>query len=480
MPANLQSDQPESNNIDDDMISGNDEPGFRLKPRTRHPPIRYGDWIKYDSNRSNSGSTTYIASSSTSIPEPKTYKEAMQSSYAQQWKDAMDKEYTSLLNNKTWVLKPLPASRKAVKCKWIFKVKYKPSGEVERFKARLVAKGFSQVASIDFTETYAPIIKYDAVRAVFVISNEHGMVKAQFDVCTAYLNADLIDIIFMEQPEGYQDIQWPLYVCLLLKSLYGLKQSARRWNKTFDKFAQQFQLLPSIADPCVYYSKDTTHPDKVETILSIFVDDGIVCSTNSAKLEDILQYLDRVFKITRGDMGYYIGLEVYQNQQAGLTFLHEHRYIQQTLERFGMAESYTMSTPADPNVTLSIVPDPSESTVPLDVPYKEVIGCLMFISLLTRPDITYAVNHAAKFCENPRQIHWTAVKRILRYLKGTSHLGLMYQRTSSTPQLHGFCDADYGGDIDSRRSRSGYVFQLRFSLIAWSSKAQQCTAQSTT
>ena len=145
-----------------------------------------------------------------------------------------------------------------------------------------------------------------------MINNEHGMFKAQFDVCTAYLNADLNDIIFMEQPEGFTDSTWPLYVCLLLKSLYGLKQSARRWNKTFDKFAQQFNLLPSVADPCVYYSRDITHPQKIETILGIFVDDGIVCSTDATKLENILQYLDRVFKITRGDMGYYIGLKVYQ------------------------------------------------------------------------------------------------------------------------------------------------------------------------
>ena len=248
--------------------------------------------------------------------------------------------------------------------------------------------------------------------------------------------------------------------------MYGLKQSARRWNKTFDKFAQQFALLPSIADPCVYYSKDMTHPNKIETILGIFVDDGILCSTDATKLEDILQYLDMVFKITRGDMGYYIGLEVFQSPQAGLTFLHQHRYIQHTLERFGMADSYSVSTPADPNVTLSLVPDTSEKTEKLQVPYKEAIGCLMLISLLTRPDITYAVNHAAKFCEKPRQIHWTAVKRILRYLKGTPDLGLLYTRHNSTPQLKGFCDADYGGDIDTRRSRSGYVFQLGSSLIA--------------
>ena len=322
--------------------------------------------------------------------------------------------------------------------------------------------------------------QYDVVRSVFVISNEHGMFKAQFNVCAAYLNADLLDIIFMEQPEGFEDADWPLYVCLLLKSLYGLKQSARRWNKTFDKFAQEFNLLPGIADPCVYYSKDTHHPDKIETILGIFVDDGIVCSTNANKLEDILQYLDNVFKITRGDMGYYIGLEVYQSPQPGIIFLHQHRYIQHTLERFGMADSYSVSTPSDPNVILSQIPDDSENTDVLRVPYKEAIGCLMFISLLTRPDITYAVNNAAKFCENPRNIHWTTVKRILRYLKGTSNFGLIYQRQSGNTRLTGFCDADYGGDIDTRRSRSGYFFKLGASLIAWSSQGQKCTAQSTT
>lgn len=179
-----------------------------------------------------------------------------------------------------------------------------------------------------------------------------------------------------------------------------------------------------------------------------------------------MQYLDRVFKITRGDMGYYIGLEVFQSQHTGLTFLHQHRYIQQTLQRFGMANSYSVSTPADPNVHLSSLPDASEKSEELNVPYKEAIGCLMFISLLTRPDITYAVNTAAKFCEKPRTMHWTAVKRILRYLKGTANYGLVFQRTPSTPQLTGFCDADYDGDLDTRRSRSGYVFKLGSSLIA--------------
>lgn len=140
-----------------------------------------------------------------------------------------------------------------------------------------------------------------------------------------------------------------------------------------------------------------------------------------------------------------------------------------------MADSYSVSTPADPNVTLSLVSDESEKTELLNVPYKEVIGCLMFISLLT-----YAVNHATKFCEKPISMHWTSVKRILRYLQGTSDFSIVYQRQSSAPQLKGFCDADCGGDIDTRRSRSGYIFKLGSGLIAWSSQGQKCTAQSTT
>lgn len=157
-------------------------------------------------------------------------------------------------------------------------------------------------------------------------------------------------------------------------------------------------------------------------------------------------------------MGYYIGLEVYQSRHTGITFLHQHRYIRHILERFGMGDSYSVSTPVDPNVTLSSQPNDSESTEVLRVPYKEAIGCLMFISLLTRPHITYAVNHAAKLCENPRNIHWTTVKRIMRYLNGTSDYGLLYQRQPTAPTLTGFCDDDYGGDLDTCRSRSGYIF----------------------
>ena len=145
-----------------------------------------------------------------------------------------------------------------------------------------------------------------------------------------------------------------------------------------------------------------------------------------------------------------------------------------------MAESYSVSTHADRNDTLSSQPDETEKTEVLRVPYKEAIGCLMFIFLLTRPDITYVVNHAAKFCENLRNIHWTAVKRIMRYLHGTLDYGLIYQRQSVAPHLTGFCDADYGGDLDTRRSRTRYIFQFNSGLIAWSSQSQKCTAQSTT
>ena len=143
------SEEDNRGNVDTDLDAQNTE--SILKPRSRHPPVRYGEWVKYDNNKSKDGSAAYIANQSARILEPKTYQEAMQSSHVLQWKEAMAKEFTSSIANKTWALKPLPEGRKAVKCKWIYKVKYKPSGEVERFKARLVAKGYSQVAGVDFT-----------------------------------------------------------------------------------------------------------------------------------------------------------------------------------------------------------------------------------------------------------------------------------------------------------------------------------------
>jgi hypothetical protein len=183
----------------------------------------------------------------------------------------MDKEYQALIDNGTWKLLQLPVGRSTVKCKWVYKVKYLPNGEIERYKARLVAKGFSQKARIDCTEIYVLVIKHDSVRTMFAIVAAYKMHIIQFDIWTTFLYADLDEIIFMEQPEGYKKPGGLVYK--LKKSLYRLKQAAKKWNEKFDCFLKEYKLFVRYADSCVYYNIG-----KMKTMIEIHVDNGLAYS----------------------------------------------------------------------------------------------------------------------------------------------------------------------------------------------------------
>ena len=301
----------------------------------------------------------------------------------------------------------------------------------------------------------------------------------QFDIGTAYLNSDLTTRIYMRQPEGYLHFQLPSHVCLLLKSLYGLKQSGRLWNHTFDTFLKLYNLLPSDADTCVYY-RPTASKQSVDLIVGIFVDDGIVCASNEHDLDAVIQHLSSIFKITHGPMDYYVGFQVHCDLSNHTIFINQARYISDILHRFQFQNANPISTPVDNHVPLQETLGPDDTLLPSTIPYREAVGCLMYAMVLTRLDIAFAVSRVAKFTSTPRQSHWTAVKRIFRYLSGTQHMGLSYYGFTSDLTLRGYCDADYAGDHDDRKSRTCYMFILANGAIAWCSKWQGCTADSTT
>ena len=158
---------------------------------------------------------------------PTTFKSAMESSDAEDWKAACDSEIESLDKNKTWEVVPLPKERKAIGCRWVFRVKENQDGIIERYKARLVAKGFSQKYGIDYEETFAPVAKFTSIRIVLSMAAKYGLTLHQMDVKTAFLNGILDEEIYMQQPEGYISNDSPNHVCKLKRSLYGLKQSPR-------------------------------------------------------------------------------------------------------------------------------------------------------------------------------------------------------------------------------------------------------------
>jgi hypothetical protein len=186
--------------------------------------------------------------------DPFTYLEALHSPDVARWIDAMTEEVNSLKESKTWELVRLPDGRQAIQCKWVFKTKYHPNGKIDKFKARLVAKGYTQKAGVDYSETFSPMVKFETVRIVMAITAADDLEIVQFDIKTTFLNGDIAELLYMEQPEGFIDKDHPDYVCLLRKALYGLKQASRNWNHKFHQFLLQFGFVASDADPCVYYS----------------------------------------------------------------------------------------------------------------------------------------------------------------------------------------------------------------------------------
>ena len=436
-------------------IAVQDQP---LQPKYRSLTDIYSDTLppqqhsKHSPVASQSSSFANMIHSAETYKEPATYKQATMSPQAAYWKAAMEREYDSLMENHTSILVPPPPGRTIVQCKWVYKIKYTSTREIDKYKARLVAKGYSQVHGIDYDETFSPVIKHDSVRVLFAIVVVLRMHMRQFDIGTAYLNSDLTTRIYMQQPEGFIDPDHPLYVCSLLKSLYGLKQSGRLWNHTFDTFLKLYHLLTSDADSCVYYRLTPTK--SIDLIVGDFVDDGIVCATSEMDLDAVINYLQTNFKVTHGPVDYYVGFQVHRNLDTHTIVINQARYITDILQRFQLDNANTVTTPADTHVSLQATLGADDHPLPPTIPYREAVGCLMYAMVLTRPGIAFAVSRVAKFTSQPHQSHWTAVKRIFRYLSGTIHLGISYSGTLPDLSLRGFCDADYAGDHDDRKSRT--------------------------
>ena len=228
---------------------------------------------------------------------PTKYEDASQS---QPWKDAMDEEYQSLINNNTSSLVTLPPGRKAIGCKWVYKVKQNSDGSISKYKARLVAKGYTQKEGIDFNETFAPVAKFTTIRTMLAVAASQGYRVSQMDISTAYLHASVEEDLYMHQPEGYaqpgRDGQE--LVCKLNKSLYGLKQAGRNWNKTLDSWMRAHGMVASKSDPCLYTLQSTSGQYMA---IAIYVDDLISIDNNQGARESLVKEMETRFKLV--DLG---------------------------------------------------------------------------------------------------------------------------------------------------------------------------------
>jgi hypothetical protein len=405
---------------------------------------------------------------------PQSWKQAMESAESVQWKIAGQLEMDTIKERGVWTLVELPPGRKAISSRWVFAFKLNAQGEIVRFKARLVAKGFSQIEGEDYNETFAPVAKFQSIRALLALAAQKGYFVHQMDVTSAFLYGDLDEEIYMQQPEGFIVPGKEHCVLRLHKALYGLKQASRAWYHRFDSVLKTFGFTRSRVDHCVYYLRRSGQV----VIIFIYVDDSGIVSSSLHLLGQVKEFLHAHFAMKDlGEAEYVLGIQLIRSPDLKSIILSQKAYLLSILTRFGMKDCAPVSTPMDPK--LKLLPSPPDSQ-PVDAPYAAVIGSLMYAMLGTRPDLAFAVSYLSRFTARPSAEHWTALKRVLRYIKGTLDYGLVYSSTASSPGLLGYSDADWANDEASSRSVGGYVFTLAGGAISWSSTRQHCVTLSST
>lgn len=339
-----------------------------------------------------------------------------------------------------------------------------------------MAKGYDQIEGLDYNETFSPVVRMATMRLLFAISAILDLEVQQMDVKTAFLNGDLNEVIYMKQPQGFIHKETENLVCLLGKSIYGLKQSPRMWNENIKSFLFKLGFVRSIKDNGLY----TLQKGEIFVWLALFIDDCFLFSNNTNLLKKVKIALSNKYDMTdMGDLSSGLNLFITRDRDKKVLTLSQAKYIEKKLQQFNMSYAKPMSTPLEVNCKLECVKDISqeEEEMMKTIPYKSAVGALMYLAITSRPDISYAVSMMAQYNSMPRENHWSCVKRILRYLNGTINEGLIYEGDTSL-EVVGFCDADWAGDSIKRKSRSGYIFILGNGPISWNSVKQTCIAQS--
>ena len=433
------------------------EPTLRRSGRERRPPDFYGVEANTVGELQN---------------EPASIEDVLQSPKKDKWMNAMEQEMKSLKENEVWELVELPKDRKTVGCRWVYKLKSGPDGSIDRYKARLVAQGFSQKYGTDYDETFCPVVRLESLRTMIALAVQHGLKLHQVDVTTAFLNGKLEEEVYMRQPEGFVAKGQERLVCKLKKSIYGLKQSPRCWNAALDKQLKDMGFVQSASDPCVY--KDSGGE---MFLIGVYVDDIILAGKTDKKINEVKRALGAKFNIKdMGKLHYFLGMNILQDEKTGNIWIGQPAYVESILKKFGMNNSKPVSTPIDPNTKLIKATD-DEQIIDQQL-YQSAIGSLLYLSGGTRPDITFSVSNLAKFSAKPSKHHWTAIKRVMRYLKGTINFGILYTKQKSKNFI-AYSDADWAGDLDDRKSTSGYLFQIGGGAVSWRSKKQSSVALST-
>ncbi|KAL8127329.1 hypothetical protein AgCh_014300 [Apium graveolens] len=380
---------------------------------------------------------------------------------------AMDDEINALMRNNTWILTPFKPSMNVIGCKWVFQVKIKSDGSLDRYKARLVAKGFNQKKGIDYYDTFNPVVKPCTIRMILSLPVSRKWPIHQLDVQNSFLHGNLNEEVYMRQPHGYIDQRFPDYVCKLIKSIYGLKQASRTWYRRLSSYLLEIGFISSKADSSLFILNG--HSGTAYVL--VYVDD--ITASTTKMVNYIIQKLQDEFAIKDlGPLSYFLGIEVVRDDTG--MFLSQRKYIVDLLRKVQLDGVKSISTPMSTSMSLTV----PHSLFHEDVSkYRSVVGALQYLTL-TRPDISFAVNRVCQFMHSPKVEHWVAVKHILRYLKHTINYGIFFRPTLFS--LCAYSDSDLGGYSIDRRSTSGSCVFFGGNIISWSSRKQRTVSRSST
>lgn len=343
----------------------------------------------------------------------------------------MQNEIQALENNGTWSLVDLPPGKKALGSRWVYKIKYNSDGSIERLKARLVVFGNHQVEGIDYSETFAPVAKMSTVHTFLAVAAVKGWILHQMDVHNAFLHGDLHEEVYMKLPPGFEHSE-PNKVCRLRKSLYGLKQAPRCWFAKLATSLTAYGFSQSLSD----YSLFSYRSGDIQIHVLVYVDDLIISGNDSEAVDKFKKYLSSCFHMKDlGVLKYFLGIEVARSA-AGIS-LCQRKYALDIIAECRLLGSRPTTFPTDLNHKLG-----SSTSPPLEEgeQYRRLVGRLIYLSF-TRPDLAYAVHVLSQFLQKPRQDHWDAALRVVRYLKNSPGQGILL-RADSELTLSGWCDSD--------------------------------------
>ncbi|EDN93221.1 hypothetical protein SS1G_12167 [Sclerotinia sclerotiorum 1980 UF-70] len=426
--------------------------------------------------------TAYPASEVLGIKIPRTYNEAVSDrKYAVKWKEAIQEEINSLVQNGTWEEFILPKGSNLVSTKWVFTIKTKDN-KVERFKARLVARGFSQVLGKDYNETFAPTMRLDTLRLFLAIVAKENLECSHFDIKNAFTESHLKEEIYLEPPQGVKVERG--HVLKALRSLYGLKQAGRDWSLLLKMELLKMDFVQSLADPCLYTSQDHS------IMLLVYVDDIVVASHQKSQIERFGEELSTRFNTKNlGEISKILGVRIIRDRKAYTLTMDQEEYLDAMLNKFGIThgQHQAKKVPVADYTHLRPANDDDELT---DVnEYQQAIGSVIHPMVYTRPDIAFAVGRLSQFMAKPAKHHSIALKNLMRYLRSTvkqklwfgpkgvqSDICKEYNMLDDTIKV--YTDADWANDKQDRKSVSGGVVMFYGGPISWASKKQTSVATS--